>query len=534
MSRRFDHVIVGGGAAGCVLADRLSERGDRQVLLIEAGPRDNHPFIHMPRGIGKVLTDPRHVWPFAVHSAQSANTTPATWVRGKTLGGSSSVNGMMYVRGQPADFADLAAAAGPNWGWDRIAPIYRAMERHPLGADATRGDRGPLRLSMPRPSPLMDRVLESGTAAGLDRQDDVNRPDDRAKIGYCPSTIWRGRRQSAAVAFLRPALKRPNLTVVTGAAADRVLFDGTRATAVECLVEGRRQTFEGGRITLSSGTFGSPAILQRSGVGPGDLLTAFGIEVVAERPQVGANLVEHCALAMQWRLRRPLSLNLEFSGWRLLLNGARYYATRGGPLASAAYDVLGWFQSRPELDRPDAQFIAAPFSIDKSQATLRMEALPGMQIAVYPLRPRSTGAVRIASRDPDVLPTAYLDYFADPEDRRTMIGAVRFVREMMGHPLLADLIEAETRPGPAVSTDDEILDAYRRMGTPAYHAGGTCRMGTDPDAVVDPLTRVRGVDGLHVVDLSIAPIIPAGNTFAPVAAMAWCAAELISELDRAG
>ncbi len=529
----YDYVIVGGGAAGCVLAERLSADPRRRVLLIEAGPPDRHPFIHMPRGIAKVLGDPRYVWPFRASAGEGSNQPPATWVRGRTLGGSSSTNGMMYVRGQPADFDALAQVAGEDWGWRHIAPIYRQAETHPLGADETRGGDGPLRVSLPPRHPVMDRVIAAGAALGLAPQLDVNRPDDAAKIGYCPATIARGRRQSAATAFLRPAERRSNLTIVTGALADTVRFEGRRATGVDCIVDGERRTFAGRRVILAGGTLASPAILQRSGIGPAALLQRLGIAVLADRAQVGENLREHCALAMQWRLRPGLSLNREFGGWRLLRNAARYYLTRTGPMASAAYDVLGLIRTRADLARPDAQLIAAPFSIDKTAMTLRMEREPGMQIAVYPLRPRSTGTVRIDSTDPTMLPSSTLDFFSDDDDRATMIGAVRFVRAMIAQGPLADVVVAEIRPGAAVDDDAAILDAYRAMGTTAYHAAGTCRMGLDADAVVDPMTRVRGVQGLHVVDLSILPEIPAGNTFAPVMAIAWRAAALIQALDRA-
>jgi choline dehydrogenase-like flavoprotein len=528
----FDTLIVGAGTAGCVLAERLSADPRRRVLLLEAGPPDTHPFIHMPRGVAKVLSDPAHVWPFQAIAGAGSNAPAAYWVRGRTLGGSSSTNGMMYVRSQPADVEALAEAAGEQWGWRHMAPIYAAAESHPLGAGDARGDTGPLHVSLPPHHPLLDRFIAAGAATGLEVQDDVNRPDDRAKIGYCPSTIFKGRRQSAARAFLRPARWRGNLTVITDASVETIRFDGRRATGVNVVVNGERRAFAARRVILAGGTLASPALLQRSGIGPAALLDHLGIPVIADRAEVGENLKEHCALAMQWRVRSGLSTNAEFGGWRLIRNVLRYYLARSGPMASAAYDVLGHIRTRADLPRPDAQLIAAPFSIDKSASTLKMEKAPGMQVAVYPLRPQSTGSVRVTTPDPGVLPLSTLDFFADAEDRRTMIGAVRYVRDLVSRAPLADAIVAEVRPGTAADDEDAILDVWRAMGTTAYHAAGTCRMGRDAASVVDPETRVRGVDGLHVVDLSIFPDIPAGNTFAPVMALAWRAADLIAASER--
>ena len=529
LGQTYDYVIVGGGAAGCVLANVLSRDASKQVLLLEAGPRDLHPMIHMPKGVAKLVANATYTWPFDVAPGKGSNAPPMTWVRGKTLGGSSAINGMMYVRGQPADFAELARRCGADWGWDHIASAYREVENHELGSAATRGGSGPLRISMPSPHPLLEALIAGGRAVGLEPQVDINEPDDAEKIGYCPRTIWRGRRQSSAVAFLRSALNRANLHIRTGVIADRVVFDRQRALGIDGRVDGASVHFAAHRVILSAGTLASPAILQRSGIGASSLLGSLGIEIVVDCPAVGANLREHCALALQFAVRKGLSQNASFGGWRLLLNGIRYYLNRSGPLSTGAYDVGGWFKTRPDLDRPNAQFIAAPFSTDrtKGKGKLVMEGRPGMQLAVYPLRPRSVGDLAIGSRDPTVLPDVSLNFFDDPEDCREMIDAVRFVRRLVHSGPLSGLVGEETRPGTQFESDEDILDAYRRLGTSAYHAVGTCRMGTDDASVVDPRTAVRGVSGLNVVDLSIAPFVIAGNTFGPTVAMARRAADLI-------
>lgn len=529
MTNRFDYLIVGGGTAGCVLAARLSADPTKRVLLIEAGPRDRHPMIHIPRGIANILSNPDHVWPFTAARCTGDNRPPDYWLRGKVLGGSSSTNGMMYVRPQPADFHALAAEVGEDWSWPQMARIFKAMEDHPLGEAETRGSSGPLRLSLPPPHPLMDGLIAAGEANGLHPIVDVNDPGDQPRIGYCPATIRKGRRQSAAVAFLRPARHRKNLEVRTGVTADRVVFDGTRAIGVDVIVAGVRQRIDAHRVILAGGTLASPAILQRSGIGDGDLLDRLGIDVIVDRPAVGLGLREHCALAMQWRLDRALSINSQFSGWRLVRNAIRYALLQNGPLASAAYDVMGQFTADPNATRPDMQLIAAPFSIDKSRASLAMEREAGMQIALYPLRPRASGSLAIVDRDPTVLPSIQLDYFADAHDRAIMVQGVHILRRLVAAAATAaDVAAYEHRPGQVLTSDADILNAWSQMGTTAYHAAGTCRMGTDRDAVVDSQTRVNGVQGLYVADLSIAPQIPSGNTFASVGAMAWRAAELIS------
>lgn len=527
--KSYDYVIIGAGAAGCVLAYRLSEDPSNTVALIEAGPRDSHPFIAMPKGLAKVMADPNHLWAYASNPEDSTAGQSEVWVRGRVLGGSSSVNGMMYVRGQPADFEAIAELTSEDWNWEHIGKAYAALESHELGAADTRGERGPLRVTMPDlRDELSEAQIAAGEAMGWPRKEDVNQPDNDDAIGFAPRTISSGRRQSAAVAFLRPAESRPNLTILTNCTVDRVTFEGRRATGVEYLRKGARETVGAEReVIVCGGAMASPGILERSGIGDASRLAALNIPLIHDNPEVGEGLIEHRGLIMQWKLKRDISQNKEFKGWRLLRSTLKYYLTRKGPMAAAAYEIGAWFRTRPGLNRPDAQILVAPFSFDFAKNRQDVESFPGMHVVVYSLRPTSRGSIHIDTRDPDAAAQFSPNYRANEQDRQSMIGAVRVVRDYVRKPPLGELIAEETMPGPAFASDSEIIEAYDRFGTCAYHAVGSCRMGKDESSVVDPQIRVRGVTGLRVMDTSVMPVIPAGNTQAPTMAMAWRAADLI-------
>ncbi len=526
----FDYVIVGAGAAGCVLTYRLSADPSVKVALIEAGPRDTHPFISMPKGLAKVMQDPKHLWLHASTPEASTGGQSEVWVRGRVLGGSTSVNGMMYVRGQPADFDGIAAVSSEDWSWDHIGQAYRALENHELGAGPTRGDQGPLKISLPE---LRDRTsnaqVAAGEAMGWARKEDTNEPDDVERVGYSPRTIYKGKRQSAALAFLRPAEKRANVTVFTDTTARRVIFDGKRAVGVEVETADGTQTIHArGEVILCGGAMSTPGLLERSGVGQREVLEPLGVDIVHELPSVGEGLIEHRGIIVQWKLKDPsLSQNREFGGWRLLKATAEYYLKATGPMASAAYEVGGWFKSDPNLSRPDCQLLAAPYSFDMAKQRTALETEPGMNVVIYPLRPTSMGSIHITTLDPSAPATFSPNYRSTPEDRASMIGALRKVRQWASQKPLADIIIDETTPGLAVETDEQIMEAYDRLGTCGYHSVGSCRMGKDEASVVDPQLRVRGLEGLRIMDTSILPAIPSGNTNGPVLAMAWRAADVI-------
>ncbi|WP_084399746.1 GMC family oxidoreductase [Henriciella aquimarina] len=526
----YDYVIVGAGAAGCVMANRLSENPDVRVALLEAGPRDTHPFIRMPKGIIKVMADPDHIWGYSSVPEETNDNTPEFWVRGRVLGGSSSINGMMYVRGQPADFDAIAEVSSQDWDWNHIGAAYAALESHQLGTGETRGGSGPLKVTLPDiKDTITNAMLEAGKAMGWKEKADTNAPDDIEGIGYAPRTIHKGRRQSAATAFLDPIRSRDNLDIMTGCTVDRVIFDGKRAVAVDVVRDGQKSRIETrGEIILCGGALASPNILERSGIGDPERLEALGLDVLHANPNVGENLIEHRAILIQWKLNKDISHNRKYHGLGMLLAGMQYYLTRSGPMSAASYEQVAWFKTRPGLNRPDAQLLFAPFSFDFDKQRQDVERHPGIHVCAYPLRPTSKGHVHITSVDLDAAPELQTNYRDTEEDRRAMIGTVRTAREWARQQPLAQYIEAETMPGPAYESDEDILKAYDRFGTCAYHAVGTCRMGADAEtSVVDPKLRVRGVDGLRIIDTSIMPMIPSGNTNGPTMAMAWRAADLI-------
>ncbi len=528
----FDYVIVGAGAAGSVLAKRLTDDPAVTVCVLEAGPPDRNPWIHIPAGFTKTLFDPSCTWQFKTEPTVNTAGRPIATTQGRTLGGSSSINGMVYNRGQPADLDSWAQRGNRGWGYADMLPYYRRTERRAEGDPAKRGRDGAIPVTdMDWMHPVSEAFIAGAVTAGIPRNPDYN-SGDQAGVGYFQRVIERGRRVSAARAFLKPARGRPNLDVRTNARARAILFENKRATGVSYLhapgspariVHARRE------VVLCAGTVNTARLLQISGVGPAGLLADLGVPVVHELRGVGENFRDHYAVRCVVRARRgTVTLNELARGPRLAGQVLRWASGRPSILAQAPSQVHVFWKSWDGLDAPDLQCVFTPGSYRQGR-TYILDGYPGMTAGAWPHRPESTGWVRARSTDPWVDPLIQPNYLSDAGDRRVTLGGIRLIRRLLATPELAPFVDRETLPGPDVQADDELLDYARANGTTCYHLIGTARMGpaTDPGAVVDDTLRVHGMAGLRVVDASIMPSMPSANTYATTLMIAERGADLI-------
>ena len=549
----FDYVIVGAGTAGCVLANRLSEDRDVSVLLIEAGGKDDYHWIHVPVGYLYCIGNPRTDWRYRTGEEAGLNGRALSYPRGRVLGGSSSINGMIYMRGQREDYDEWARVTGDSsWAWDAVLPIFKRSEDHHGGANAWHGAGGPWRVEQQRLKwKVLEAFREAAQQAGIPATDDFNRGDNSG-VGYFEVNQKRGIRWNASKAFLRPALARPNLTVVTGAQVRRLTFDGKRCTGVVYRGSGSgsgrgsasagdaRDVFAKARIevVLAAGAVNSPQLLELSGIGNGARLQRLGIDVVHDLRGVGENLQDHLQLRMAFRVRGVRTLNtMTAHWWGKMLIAMQYALWRSGPM-SMSPSQLGAFAKSAENDasitRPDLQYHVQPLSLDRFGEPLhRFNAFTA---SACHLRPTSRGSIHIESPEPLAAPMIAPNYLSTDYDRHVAANALRLTRRIVQAPALARYVPEEILPGPQYQTEEELVRAAGQVGTTIFHPVGTCRMGTgdDPGAVVDTRLRVFGVTGLRVVDASVMPTITSGNTNSPTLMIAERASDMIRADRRAG
>jgi choline dehydrogenase len=523
-----DYIIVGAGSAGCVLANRLTADGRHKVLLLEAGPEDRYPWIHIPIGYGKTMFHKVYNWGSETDPDPNMNGRRLYWPRGRCLGGSSSINGLIYVRGQPEDYDAWRDAGNAGWGWDDVLPYFIRSEHNSRGAFPGHGGDGPQWCSdIGVKHELMEAIIGAGEELGVPRTDDFNAGKQEG-VGYYQLFTRRGWRCSSAVGYLRPARSRANLEVQTNAQATRVLVEGTQVVGVEYRQGGRLHKARAAHeVILSAGALQSPQLLQLSGIGPAGLLREHGIDVVADVPGVGENLQDHLQVRSTYKVSKAITTNDELASIVGKVRiGLQWMLSRKGPLAVGINQGGLFTRVLPESATPDIQFHFATLSADVAGGA--PHPWSGCTFSVCQLRPESRGRVRIKSADPFAAPSMQPNYLATERDRRCVVEGLKFSRRLAATAALAPYIAAEYRPGPEVTSDPGLLEFARNYGQTIFHPSGTCKMGTDDMAVVDAALRVRGVTGLRVVDCSIMPTLVSGNTHAPVVMIAEKAADLIS------
>ncbi len=526
----YDYIVTGAGSAGCVVAARLSESGRHRVLLLEAGGRDRNPWIHIPMGFSRVYAEPSVNWMYESEPEAQLQGRMLYQPRGKVLGGTSSINGMVYMRGNAADYDEWRQRGCDGWDYDSVLPYFKKAEDQERGANDFHGVGGPLRVSdQPHRVELADRLVEAAIQAGLPANNDFNGAQQEG-AGYFQSTTGKRRRWSTATAYLRPARKRANLVVRPNSQATRILIENGRATGVTFVSHGVEHTARArGEVIVCGGVFNSPQLLQLSGIGPGDLLQEMGIKVVHELPAVGRHLQDHFFVRLAFRCTRPISMNeLANSRPRQVMAMARYLLFRSGPLAANGVTAGAFARSDPRLERPDLQFNFTSWSYaTRDRRGAVAHPFPGFSLSAVHLRPDARGTVRLKSPDPLAPPAIQFNFLQTQSDLRALTEGMRLGRKFARQPALAPYVAEEIIPGPSVNTDAEFEENIRLNANSNLHPVGTCRMGPEGDTVVDPRLRVHGVARLRVVDAAIMPTVPAGNTNAPTIMIAEKAADMI-------